>query len=158
MTFLPFERLTLRTELRSGELYRRLAAAVEPVRWIRNPFSRDHKPYEGKISSSGFKITRVIHYRNSFVPIVTGRVRDEGAGCVVEIILRPNVIVVVFMALWLSVVAGGAISIVAEVSRGRSAVAALVPFGLSVFGYALMQAAFVFESRKAKQFLDQLTR
>jgi len=110
MTFLPFERLTLGTELRSDEIYRRLTAAIEPVRWIRNPFSRDHKPYESEINSSGFKITRVIRYRNSFLPIVTGCVRDEGAGCVVEIILRLNVIVAVFMALWLAIVTGGAIN------------------------------------------------
>jgi|SRR5215469_5992326 len=158
MTFLPFERLTLRSELRSDEVYSRLAAAVEPVRWITNPFSRDHKPSEGEITSSGFKITRMIRYRNSFRPIVTGRIRDEGAGCVIEIILRLNVIVAVFMALWLAVVTGGAIRTLAEVSQGRSAVPALILFGMSAFGYGLMQGAFVFESRKARQFLNALAR
>ena len=55
----------------------------------------------------------MIRYRNSFLPIVTGRIRDEGAGCVIEIILRLSVIVAVFMALWLAMVTSGAISTVA---------------------------------------------
>src|SRR5215472_4770479 len=101
MTFLPFERLTLRTQLRSDEVYRRLAATVEPVQWFRNSLAGDDKTHQGEITSSGFKITRVIQYRNSFLPVVTGRIRDEGDGCIIEIILRLHFFVAVFMALWL---------------------------------------------------------
>ena len=35
---------------------------------------------------------------------------------------------------------------------------ALLAAGLFVFGYTLMQTAFLVESKKAKQFLHELTR
>ena len=72
-------------------------------------------------------------YRNSFLPVVTRRIRDEGDGCIIEIILRLHFFVAVFMALWLGGVTVGAISTLAEVSRGHSAATALIPSGMFVF-------------------------
>jgi len=129
-----FRRLTLYTQLHPDEVYRRLAAIVEPTRW-RNPFSRSHKPYEGKISPNGFKILRIIHHQDSFRPVVIGNIRSEGAGSAIELVLRLHVVVAVFMTLWLSATGIGTVVTAWEgPSGGHSADMALGPLALFVFG------------------------
>src|SRR5215831_2534302 len=149
MALVPFERLTLRSRLKSDELYRRLAAAVEPARWYRNPFSREqHKPYEGEIAPNGFRISRVIRYRNSFLPTIIGRIRADEAGSAIDMVLRLHLFVAVFMVVWLGGAAAGAIVGAVEISHGHASAVGLIPLGLFIFGYVLMQGGFVFESRK----------
>ncbi|MFN0063228.1 MAG: hypothetical protein ACKVPX_12040 [Myxococcaceae bacterium] len=141
----------------ADEIIRRLGAATEPSKWLRNPFSRNHKPYQGQITGSTFKVTRVIHYRNSFLPTVVGSVRSDGTGAVIEATLRLNPFVTAFMALWLGGVTAGAIGMTAhQLSGGKNPAAAVVPALMFVFGYLLMQGGFLFESRKAKRFLEEI--
>ena len=159
MALVPFERLTLRSRLKSDELYRRLAAAVEPARWYRNPFSREqHKPYEGEIAPNGFRINRVIRYRNSFLPTIIGRIRADEAGSEIEMVLRLHLAVAVFMVVWLGGAAAAATVGAVEVLRGHPSPAGLIPLAMFVFGYVLMQAGFVVESRRAKRFFDEVIR
>jgi len=158
MALLPFERLTLRTPLSPDEVYARLAAAVEPVRWYRSPFSRAHRPYEGEITPNGFKIRRVINYRNSFLPAITGRIRVDEIGSAIELVFRLHVVVAVFMVVWLGGAAAATIVGAAEILRGHAPAVAWIPLGMLVLGYAMMQGGFVIESRKAKRFFDELIR
>src|SRR5262245_20489738 len=139
MLLLPFRRLTLYTQLHRDEVYRRLAAVVEPTRW-RNPFSRDHKPYEGKISPNGFKILRIIRHRDSFRPVIIGNVRSERVGSAIEVVLRLHVVVAAFMTLWLGAAGVGTVVMAwEELSRGHGTAPAFAPFSLFILGYAMMQ-------------------
>ena len=159
MLLLPFQQLTLYTQLHPDEVYRRLAAAVEPVRNFRDHCSRDHKPYQGKINPPRFKITRVIHDRNSAVPAITGRIRSESAGSRIEVVLRLHIAVALFITIWLVVVATSAVTIASDAhSRGRSPAMALVWAGIIVFVCTAMQGGFVVESRKDQRFLEELIR
>ena len=54
------------------------------------PLPAHGKPYQGGVTPAEFKIARVINYRNSFLPMVIGRIRSEPVGSVVEVILRPH--------------------------------------------------------------------
>ena|SRR5215831_6830336 len=159
MLLLPFERVTLYTQLHPDEVYRRLAAAVEPVRRFRDPFSRDHKPYHGKVSPSRFKITRVIQLQNSTLPAITGRIRSEGAGSAIELVLRLKIAIALFITIWLVLAATAAVNLVSDaLSRGRSPAMALVWAGIIVFVCTVMQRGFVVESRKDQRFLEELIR
>ena len=159
MLLLPFRRLTLCTQLHPDEVYRRLAAAVEPMRRFRDPFSLDHKPYHGKVSPSHFKITRVIQLRNSTVPTITGRIRSESAGSRIEVVLRLHIAIALFITIWLVLVATSAVTIASDaLSRGRSPAMALVWAGIIVFVCTAMQRGFVVESRKDQRFLEELIR
>ena len=162
MPLVPFERVTLHTELRADEVYRRLAAAVGPGRWFTDPWPAHGKPYQGGVTPTEFKIARAINYRNSFLPMVIGRIRSNAVGSVVEVVLRPHLFVAAFMTTWLTATAVAAISTMWEAlsndQNRPAAVMALLPAGLFVFGYTLMQTAFLAESKKAKRFLEELTR
>jgi hypothetical protein len=99
MLFAPFERLTIETPLAPEEVRRRLAQVIEPKQMFRF-FSRDHKPYQGSLNDDRFEVSRIIHYRNSFLPVIKGDIRPGLGGSVVDITMHPYPFVIVFMLIW----------------------------------------------------------
>lgn len=58
------------------------------------------KPFSGTVGDASFKITRVIWYRNSFRPVVHGRVEAAVGGCVIRLSMRLPLFTAAFMACW----------------------------------------------------------
>jgi hypothetical protein len=103
MFFLPYEKMTLDTALDTAQVVERLKSEVDTSRpsWVQKVsrmFSGDsHKFFQGTIDGSSFKISRIINYRNSFLPVIIGRIE----GSKVEITLRTAIFVNIFMMVWL---------------------------------------------------------
>ena len=74
--FLPVESYTLTTKLSVDEVRARIQQNTSPKKDMGffAPKNNSSKPYEGSITSNSFKISRIINYTNSFLPIITGRV------------------------------------------------------------------------------------
>ncbi len=154
----PFRRITLESSLPVVYVLKRVEQAVEPRRLWR--FSRVHRDFEGMVSRSTFKITRIIHYRNSFLPIIVGKVqpRLEG-GTRVEITMRLNRAVAAFMILW----AGAPLAIlvyflffVGGSARANAGGALAISFGMVCFGYLICAGGFNFEARRARDLLIKI--
>jgi hypothetical protein len=157
MSVLPYERLTIETTLSVEEAQRRLAEAVEPRNYVRWPFQSRSKPFEGSITGEQFEISRVIGYRNSFLPRISGRIRQGPMGATIEATLALHPVVMIFMAVWLLGV--GVIGLVmasAALSAGTFQSYGLIPIGMFVFGVLLCTLGFNFEASKAKSLLYQL--
>lgn len=75
MKVLPADSFTILTPDTLPIVVQRLNAQVEPTKVFR--FSNKHLPYQGTISESGFQISHIIHYRNSFLPVIRGRFEVE---------------------------------------------------------------------------------
>src|SRR5919109_98213 len=103
MKFLPYERLQIHTALSSEEVLKRLENAIEPKRYFRL-FGASTKPYQGKVEGSHFEMSRIIGYRNSFLPMIKGDVQSETSGCSVYLTMHPHIVVTVFMIFWLGAV------------------------------------------------------
>jgi hypothetical protein len=121
-----------------GESFRRMWPFGNPVT----------APFTGSILDESFKIQRDIRYRNSFLPMIRGRVTPDGFGSRVEVIMFIHPLVALFMIFWLGMVAFGAFSI-------RSA-SSLIPAGMFVFGMALTFGAFIPEAIKAKRLISEV--
>jgi hypothetical protein len=149
--------VTIETALSIEEAQRRLAGAVEPrqvLRWSLKPRS---KPFEGSVDGEQFRISRVIGYRNSFLPQISGRIRQGPQGAVVEATLALHVVVMIFMAVWLLGVGCAGVAVLsATFSRGSFEPFGLIPLGMFVFGVLLCTLGFNFEASKAKALLRQL--
>jgi hypothetical protein len=157
MALVPYERVVLHGQLSAEEVIRRLAAAVEPRKRFRISFLADHKPYQGEITGHRFSVSRIIGYRNSFLPTVDGVVRAAGQGAVLEATLMPHPVVLAFMGFWLSAVLLGSLAVLStQLPPGRSRWLFAFPAGMLLFGYLLMQGGFWFEARRAKDFLHSL--
>ncbi len=134
------------------EVCRRLQAVVRPKpRWFGRATSDEAGPepaFQGSIGDRVFKVTRIIHYRNSFLPTIRGKVLPREAGARVHLLLTLHPAVAVFMALWLALF--GYALILALLARPAEA-----PFRaiLVLFGAALTGGGFYYEARKAERIL-----
>jgi hypothetical protein len=156
MPWLPYERVVLRTKVPADELMRRLAMEVEPRKSFRSPFA-GHRTYQGELTGTTFNVARIIGYRNSFLPMLKGRVRPDGTGAVLEATLSLHPVVLGFMVFFLgSALAIGLTLLMSLVLQGKNPALALFPTGMFLFGYLLMQGAFSFESTQARRFLEAL--
>jgi hypothetical protein len=166
MLFAPFERLTIETPLPPEEVHRRLAQVIEPKQMFRF-FSRDHKAYQGNLTDDRFEVSRIIHYRNSFLPVIKGDIRPGLGGSVVDITMQPHPFVIAFMAVWFSfsgvifagILCTSLVSIWQMEDGGLgSLIGVIIPAGFVLFGYLLVMGGFKFESVKSKAFFQELFR
>jgi hypothetical protein len=98
--------------------------------------------FEGTVDGDRFRATRMIGYRNSFLPVIHGQVRTRGSGSVITLTMRLHISVMIFMVIWL----GGVGTIAASTS-------ALIPLGMFLVGIALPAVGFYPEAFKARDIL-----
>jgi hypothetical protein len=156
MLFFPYERLTLETSLTVNEVVAALSGYVEPKRFWRNPFSRDHKDYQGLVSAEGFKMSRIIHHRNSFLPVIKGRMHPMTRGARVEVTMSLHPFIAAFWVLWLAILGSGSLTGGAAWLASPRDALRLAPVAMFAFGYLLCTLSFKWESRKERQFLLEL--
>lgn len=92
IALIPYQKFEIRTRFSQNVTLGKIAELVEPRQIIRRPFSREHKPLEGEVEGFTFKISRIIHYRNNFLPILIGQIEDDLDATKVKIIARPNLL------------------------------------------------------------------
>ena len=156
MKFWPSDTFEIKTTMSPEEIVAALNSRIEPKKLFR--FSSDHAPFQDDISRDGFKITRVVHYRNSFLPIVTGRFLPGNSGIKVVIRLGLHPFVTAFMCVWFGGVGLGVIGTISGLLSGQAPASPmlLIPFGMLVFGWALVSGGFWFEAKKQKSILFEM--
>jgi len=165
---LYFEDYVLTTRLSVEDVCKRLADNIEPKRTNRFSISFDNstKPYEGEIKENRFRISRIINYRNSFLPVIEGEILRSAGKTHIHIRMKLAAIVIVFICLWLWVVGFPCIEILLKellnirqiLQSGLAGFSPmnLIPFGMLIFMYLMVYFGFKTESRKSKKFLAAL--
>jgi hypothetical protein len=162
---LPFEDYTLTTRLSVNEIIKRLNDNTEEKRNLSfSSFGQNYqKPYTGHITSSTFTMSRNINYRNSFLPVITGRITALGGQTQVNIKMRPVLIVSIFISFWLGIVGLICAAILLtgliqfkDILQNGFPFGIIIPFGMFAFGCLLTHFAFKTESKKSKEFLAKL--
>lgn len=160
----PFQRFTLETSTPMANVLKRMQETVEPRRRWR--FKRPASDFEGVLSTTSFRIRRIITHRNSFIPVVIGTIRPriEG-GTRIDIAMRMRWHVTLFMLLWFSLpivlLAASLLGINLEKfdapSWHRSTWPQLfVPLVMIVWGYCLCAVAFNIEASRARLLLMKI--
>lgn len=121
-------------------------------------WSRPTEPFLGSVDVSSFQVQRNINYRNSFIPIVHGKYEPAGKTTMIHLRLRPHTVVLVFMALWFGGVglASLMVTIAAVYTKHFPSLPTLIPFGMLVFGYALVMGGFLVERGRTLDGLKHL--
>jgi len=131
-----------------GQAVNRQASPPQP--WLRRAFpSRKGFEFEGAIWPQGFRVSRIIYYRNSCIPIVTGRFEPSSTGTriVIEMKMHPLgwVLLVGGMGMFFfvpgAILAGGAGS--------SSTVLTIVAFAAPCFIYLMCWLGFAGEASVA---------
>jgi hypothetical protein len=131
MKLWPTDRFEVETTMSVDDVVEALKTKIEPKRWFR--LSPSHASFQGTISRDGFKITRIIQYRNSFLPIVTGRFLPGNSGIKVAIRLGLHPLVVAFLCVWFGGVGIAAIAaiFVLLTRQTQAAPLLLIPIGIA---------------------------
>ena len=165
MILLPYEKFQIDTFLSPIEARKRIESIVVPtpsfgtrfVNSLNNMFKKSGADqFIGKIDDQGFRLRRLIYYRNSFLPVVKGRFQQGSAGTKVDVTMTLHPAVMVFMLIWFGGLGTmGVIPMFVVLSTGFRP-ELLIPIGMFLFGWLMVQFGFVFEARKAKKILSQL--
>src|SRR5688572_24540789 len=102
MKFFPYENFYLTTQLQPNEVVSKIQENVSPR--SRNIFqwkSDRTRPYQGLLDNNEFRISRIIRYRNSFLPIIKGEILKSLDGTRIHLKMRMHFFVYVFMFVWL---------------------------------------------------------
>jgi len=159
MKIYPEDSFEFESSLTGAEIFALLDAAVEPPKWFRWKATNNEK-YHGEVSLTSFKIWRIIRYRNSFLPIIEGKITPSISGSRIAVTMRLHRFVAVFMALWLGGVTVFAVTFAIATLRGKMEPipALLVPLGMLLFGIALTSGSFWLEANKTRPAIIELLK
>lgn len=142
MKFIPYQRLTITTDLSKEEVLNRMQERVGPKR--RENFVRiDRNIFSGQIREDKFRLTLNKDYRNSWTPEVIGGILETSKNRTeLSVTLKSNSLVIAFTALAIIV---GLIVFIYQIVNYDDAgdidwsvlILVLVPYGLSWFGFNL---------------------
>ncbi len=109
--------------------------------------------FSGTISEDTFKIWRNIHYRNSFLPVIIGKIEEGDGICKVHIAMRMNFFCIVFCFIWFAgVLFGCLITPFGDVPMPY----ALIPYIMLVAAILIVFLPKKIEEKIAKEKLEEL--
>jgi len=154
---IPLEKFTIHSSRNPDHVRETLLEVVDPRQILPWDAKNSAKPYQGEIGDRAFQISRIISYRNSFLPLINGRITPEETGSKIEIFISLDPLVFIFMLVWLGMVGNmGILFLLATLGEGNFEPAALIPLGMFLFGFLLVFVGFKPEAAKAKKFLREL--
>ncbi|HBB34504.1 MAG TPA: hypothetical protein DC064_22620 [Cyanobacteria bacterium UBA9273] len=154
MKLLPYDSFTIQTRDPLPVVRQRLNERVEAAR-IRFGFSRNHALYQGTVSEVGFKITRIIHYKNSFLPVIRGSFQQQVDGTTaIYIQMGPHPFVMAFLGFWYLAWFSGTIPII--LVGGIPVEVAGLFIGLPILMSVVFWWAFWFEADRSRRELTAI--
>jgi len=159
MKYLPAEDITFQSKLKEAELIQRLEDSIEPVKAFRFGLFNggETKPYQGKIVGNRFNISRIIAYRNSFLPQIGGNIENTFSGSLIKVKMRLHVAVIIFMCIWAGIVGVVGILFLSQAFGSTDFdPMTLIPLGMLVVFYVVIMLAFKYESNQSKADLQNL--
>ncbi len=156
--FLPFENIIYKTKLSKEQTIQKLTDNIDAEKSF--GFGAHNytysKPYIGRITGNTFEIKRAINYRNSFLPQIKGEVYSEFDGTRIKVSMKPHTFVLVFMTIWFGGVFIGCLVTTFALFTQNFSPFFLIPFGMLLFGIALLYGAFKTESTTSKKDLTRI--
>jgi hypothetical protein len=103
MKLLPQKEIIYKSPLSVEEAIERITLAVIPTRSLeyRLPANMAKRRYSGDVYGAVFKIQRAIGYRNSFLPQITGNIKEDGTGSVIQVTMQMHSFVKIFLLLYM---------------------------------------------------------
>ncbi len=158
MKLWPHDSFEINSPLTSECLVESLRNRVEPRKLLR--FSRDHAEFQGTVSPDGFSIQRIIHYRNSFLPVIEGRFHRAACGTRVVVRMRLSAFAMAFLCVWLGVMGLVSIGMIGSLLLGPTTQDptsfSFLPVLMAAIGWALAWIGFSAEARSQKTAIREL--
>ncbi len=151
MWLIPFTQFEIKTSLKPRKVRQKLESVIDPRSYLRT--TRDHAFFEGVVEQNSFNIRRIVHYRNSFLPVILGNIQDKSDHTLIHIRMRLHGVVITFLIIWLLIVifSGLAFDSALFSNPRLSIMLLLIPliYAISIF-------SFHREARKARIYFEVL--
>ncbi|HKX86227.1 MAG TPA: hypothetical protein VJL37_06125 [Flavobacterium sp.] len=163
ITLIPQENLVYNSNLQPAELTEELRKHIHNVKRSNINWYYDHTgvSYNGTVTENQFKISRVINYRNSFLPVITGKIEGTTSGSRVHVEMQLTKVVKYFSIFWLTGVFFAFIAMLIGIfpESSNNQIPPFVPFmpiGMLVIVTGAMNWGFKYESKKSKKDLEDI--
>ena len=154
---IPYKHISISTGLSQNRAVAVVSKAVSSTRHWKWRRPKDARPFEGSVFQEGFKISRAIYYRNSFLPMVHGKFILSDRGVIVDVHMILHPFVIVFALLWCGGVGVDLINTIRQaIEMGSATIDMLFPLGMFLFFYLMVSLGFGFEAQRAERLLDEL--
>ena len=107
-------------------------------------------PFLGTVENLSFKIRRNIQYRNSFLPLIRGKIIPTPTGSRLDVFMYMHPFSLIFMLIWFGFLVNIE-SRVVDTNIARS----FIPLGMIVFGLVMSLGGFFFEAMKVMPLLSE---
>jgi len=157
MLLLPFDNYTIETNKTREEVVRELTYYTNGgVKF--SFFKAGPGFFNGQINYNTFKIGKNIYGRNSFLPVINGKIEENNMGCKVFIKVRMAWFTIAFMIIWLgNAFLGIALEIYNWLSDGYLNISS-ISFKFFIFGYIVMMLAYKIPAKQSKDELYQIIK
>jgi hypothetical protein len=155
MTLIPYENFSLSSSKSIKDLVTILSQNVAQTPSF-SVFRKVHdKPFEGKFSENGFKVKRVVHYYNSFVPIVEGHFirSSEGTNVTIQMFPHPISYFFILVVIIFGLIFGNAVG---PLFSKQTSLSLILPVVFGIVSYIVVYCAFWLEAKHARKELTQL--
>ena len=153
MLILPFDTFDIRSPLTAPDAAARLASAVAKDSLRRH--GGPEREFAGTVGDGRFRVQRIIHYQNSFLPRIRGRIEPAPGGSRIRGTMMLHPLVIAFLLLWCGVVVWITGDDLGALFRGgRLRVESVFGLGMLFFAWAITYGGFTWEALKARKILD----
>ncbi|SRR6266498_1886092 len=92
---IPYEKATFHSALNPSEICLRLGLVTSRASW--NGWAPKEKDFVGTVHPNGFRIYRNIRNRNTYLPLLTGKISENKTGSQVDVVITLHPIAIVIM-------------------------------------------------------------
>ncbi|HWB62546.1 MAG TPA: hypothetical protein VG603_03475 [Chitinophagales bacterium] len=158
MKYFPNEEFDINTSLSVSQTIDLLQQNIQPGRSrTLHLFEKPEKPYIGEWSGQSFTISRILNYRNSFNPVITGTVRETPLGSSIHVKMQLHSFVKSFMLLWFTPLLLALLFLIYDqISHWMFSPGTLFILAFLAFGYGILMIGFKIESSRSYNFLENL--
>lgn len=148
----------LEEQIDSGKTLRDIRMILQSVTDSRKIAFSVNNEFFGQVYPLGFRITPRLNYRNSFVPVLTGKMTEKEEGTTVEIILQIHILTRIFLTVWNGIACIIFLcAILALFTGGPEQISIMiVSVGLLLFGQVFPRCGFYGPAKKALERLKEL--
>lgn len=153
----PYKRLVFEYPLSKEVIIRRLTPEVAKPRSGLQWLEKRTEKFQGTVSEEGCQISRIIHYRNSFLPVIHGRFSPLAQGVRIEITMKLHAVVLAFIIIWLGFVGRMAVLAAPQMlTTGRVEGWGAILWAMLIFFYLMVTIGFWIETNKASKLLSRI--
>ena len=152
--WLPHHRFEITSPLSPSAALDALKAHVEPRRLFRMVFPNpaNEKRFQGEVGATTFEISRIIGYRNSFLPQLSGKIHGAGSRSTINVTMQIHPLALVLMI----VIAATMLLVIGALAFEGEGLALIPVTVMPPLFYGIVLWAFWFEADKQERTLREI--